>query len=228
MKLFTIKKRFLTMALLMSLTLAGLFTFTACDSCDNGGEPPVRNPYEDPIPTELKSTRTFKALDAVERKVYIMDLSISDGSVVFDFVFYRNGNDMTLTVLNDLLTDMIHDGKIYDIDVGKQTAALRDATAADIKKLADQFEEYEKIVNLHGATFVKEGTETFLNRGETLFEEFKRNDGRNQRAYFNEDNELIGITFLSSGVETQMHFHIIPEAPEDWAFDPVTWGYTVL
>jgi hypothetical protein len=220
----------------MTLTITTLFT--ACDGCNENPHPPVGtrsipdDRYEGDIPTALHSTLTFAVLERIAEEVYVMDITLEEGEHVLSCQIFRNKNDVVF-IFEGIPALMIFNGNKYEFDRSNQTARRVPISAAEIEEeMETHFGDFDKLINLHDAELISTGTATFRGRDGVFYEEFATREGLVQQAFFNDDDEMIGITIpRDTGVNPpmmQMKYHVEFDVPFDFVFDVMGFGYTLV
>jgi hypothetical protein len=205
---------------------------TFAETITVGTRPVAEDRYALDISPEVQATRTFGVLDAVARDIYTMDAIFDADGHALKFQILRNKNDV-IFLFDGMPAIMIFEGYKYEFNHAAQTATRVPISAEEIEEeLGSAFAELDKLINLHGAEFTGSGTTTFRGRADVFYEEFATVEGLVQRAFFNDDGEMIGITIPREvGVNppmAQVGYHINTDAPDSADFDLSNRGYTVI
>jgi hypothetical protein len=181
--------------------IAGTLALTSCKNDDK--EPP-----ELPIDATVAATRAYQALQILTTENFALVLNIDQ----LDMQFYRRGNDYSLFAVTMHLT-LIVDGNFYDFNHGQRRAFYRPATEDDILNMRDSVSDFDRIIDLRGATFDGTGSEQFMAVGEREYEEFTLANGRVTRAYFSPEGELIGLLRPVNDEMMQIEWHVSTNVP---------------
>ena len=206
-------KRKITAILLALVFMFTAVTFTGCRST---GE----------IPEELRQTRTYRALQLMANDgtgAYRLNIEIDELLVTL----YRRGNDITFLIFG-MLQSIIVDGYTYTIRDGVAVQSV--TTEADLgifDEDGDGLEGFDRLIDLVDARLLSTGAEVFLGEGELEYERFELANGDEQKAYFNEDGELFGITLEIEGSNRQIIWHISEDVPDN-RFHPRNFGFEVI
>jgi hypothetical protein len=165
--------------------------------------------------TDIEKSNFYDAIRILEGDIYTIEMSL----MAINMGAYRQG-DSFLVKYGPIGDVLIIDRKAYDIDHENELVYFSELTEEEFEKRVAEGREFGGMINLEGAKVTGNGREDFTYEDGThfpnvYFEAFVDSMGLNNKAYFDENDMLIGIAM--EGEEDSMvpfKYVIRPEVPD--------------
>jgi hypothetical protein len=172
----------------------------------------------------FEDTKIYGTLQVLKGDTYSIDFNMTVTMQLF-----RRGGEVKVTAFN-IITAVIVDGKYFgerDINYRERTARYRPVEVGDFEEVLSHFDGFgDFIPDLSGFTLRETGVKHFREHRNVYYEEFHDAQGEVFRAYFNAQDEMLGMWARRGDNMRSIMYHITADVPAS-AFE-LPSDFTVL